>query len=168
MRMNRRLLLYLSIVAAAALIIVAALDFAPRIVWNGSKSAPRGVYFIRQTSLERGQYMLVDPRPDVKAFIEKRSYLPPDTPLIKRIAGLSGDEICREDDAIFINKNYTATALKTDAADRFMPRWSGCFTLQKDEIFLLNPHQKSIDGRYFGATKRWRVIGVAVPLWVWK
>jgi len=38
--------------------------------------------------------------------------------------------------------------------------------LRPAEIFLLNNHPNSFDGRYFGAIESQYVIGVATPLWV--
>ncbi len=168
MKLEARLPLLLAAAAIAALTVAIIVEFPPRIVWNGSKSAPRGVYILRQLPLEHGRFVLVNPPPAMKKFIERRGYLPPDTPLIKRVRGLPGDEVCREGDRIFINKIHVATALKADSMGRDMPHWSGCFTLQEDEIFLLNEHEKSLDGRYFRTVKRWRVIGTAYPLWTRK
>ncbi|HNR78330.1 MAG TPA: S26 family signal peptidase, partial [Parvularculaceae bacterium] len=77
-----------------------------------------------------------------------------------------GDEICGESGAVFINNVSVADAQIFDSIGREMPAWSGCFTLQSDEIFLLNDPENSLDGRYFGATKTVYVIGVARPVWV--
>ncbi len=166
MRRKRRLSLCLTAIAIAVIAFVSVADFNPKLVWNGSQSAPQGLYLIRGQAPELNHYVLVNPPPATKDFIVTRAYLPPGTPLIKRIAGLSGDEICREGTAVFINETYAAEALLTDGSGRPMPRWDGCFKLQTDEVFLLNHHENSFDGRYFGAIKRWHVMGIAVPIWV--
>jgi len=140
-----------------------AVKVSPKLVWNATQSAPIGLYRIEPRTPKLGDYVLVSPSKTLAEFIEERQYLPPDTPLIKRVAAITGDEICREYEAIFINKTHVADALLFDSRDREMPQWSGCFTLKINEIFLLNAHEKSLDGRYFGATKRNEIIGVAIP-----
>ncbi|MGE0180768.1 MAG: S26 family signal peptidase [Parvularculaceae bacterium] len=153
--------------AGVAAIFVASLaDFAPVIVWNASASAPIGLYRIEQdASPEIGDFVLVRPDEVLEKFIISRGYLPENIPLLKRIAALPGDEICREFEAIFINEIRVADAQKLDSKGRKMPSWSGCFRLQSGEIFLLNDPENSLDGRYFGATKSVAVIGVARAVW---
>jgi len=102
----------------------------------------------------------------LEKFIISRGYLPENIPLLKSVAALSGDEICRERQAIFINHTRVADAKKLDSKGRILPTWNGCFRLQQDEIFLLNDPENSLDGRYFGATKASDVIGVARAVWV--
>ena len=47
-----------------------------------------------------------------------------------------------------------------------LPRWSGCRTLQPDEVFLMNPTvPDSLDGRYFGSLPLTSIVARAVPLW---
>ena len=43
--------------------------------------------------------------------------------------------------------------------------WEGCKVLEADEVFLLNPHPRSIDGRYFGPIKIGDLGGTLVLLW---
>jgi len=165
-RNAKAIVLAASTISIGLLLIAMAITFSPKLVWNASESAPLGLYLIKSRKPDLGEYVFIRPSEQVAAFIEDRGYLPPDTPLIKRIAALPGDEICRDGKAIFINKIHVAVAQKTDSLGREMPHWSGCFTLKSDEVFLLNGHEKSLDGRYFGASKLGDVIGVAVPLWV--
>lgn len=155
-----------SVLAISALGVASAAEFAPRLVWNASSSAPIGLYRIEDRAPQRGDFVLVDPDPALEKFIAGRGYLPEKIPLLKRLAALPGDEICRKSEAIFINETFVAEAKKMDSLGRELPRWSGCFTLQNDAIFLLNDHERSLDGRYFGATKAEDVIGVATPLWI--
>lgn len=162
----RRKFIALSLAAIAAIGVASAISFAPKLVWNASASAPVGLYRIEKREPEIGDFVLVSPSEEAAKLIAERGYLPPDIPLIKRIAAKSGDEICREDSAIFINKTFVATAQISDSLGRNMPTWSGCFMLHRDEIFLLNDHEKSLDGQYFGATIKSDVIGVARPVWL--
>lgn len=161
-----------NIVTGLAGIAIAAIGFAafnqvsPRWVWNGSASAPIGLYRIDDRAAAIGEFVLVKPSEIASQLIAARQYLPPDTPLIKRVAAQKNDEICRESTRVFINKLHVSDALSVDSLGREMPHWSGCFTLKEGEIFLLNEHKKSLDGRYFGATSSAQVIGVAIPVFV--
>ncbi|MFC2952551.1 S26 family signal peptidase [Marinicaulis aureus] len=165
MRTGRKKPLIIGAVAVAALGVASAAEFAPRLVWNASASAPIGLYSVSQERFERGDFVIVAPTPRVQALIDERSYLPPATPLLKRVAARSGARICRNEDNISIDGAVVAHALRRDSKGRNLPVWSGCKILEADEIFLLNDHAQSLDGRYFGATKTAFVIGIARPLW---
>jgi len=158
--------LILSVAAVTAIGISSAISFAPKLVWNDSASAPIGLYRIGNTAPETGDFVLVAPSSAAAELIKARHYLPPGMPLIKRVAALPGDEICREKLTIFVNGIDVANAQKKDSVGREMPSWSGCYSLQNDQVFLLNEHEQSLDGRYFGATKLSDVIGVAIPVFV--
>lgn len=167
MRRGATIILAASGVAIAALAFASAHPFAPMLVWNASASAPIGLYRIKPiTPPEIGDYVLIRPDQDLEKFIAERGYLPENIPLLKRVAAVPGDEICRESQAIFINNVRVVDAQIFDSFALEMPAWSGCFTLQSSEIFLLNDPEKSLDGRYFGATKLNDVIGVARVVWV--
>lgn len=169
MKSNGLIPLSVSAVSIAALSLATVHEFAPRFVWNASASAPIGLYRIDGHSLPRiGDFVLVKPEPALQKFITERGYLPPKIALIKRVAALPGAEICRRDKTIVIEGIRVGDALLVDSLGRKMPVWSGCFTLNSDEVFLLNRHDKSLDGRYFGATKISDMVGVAIPLLVWE
>ena len=155
----------LALGAIASLAIVAFDAPAPILVWNATASAPQGLYFVIDRAPLLGDFVLVTPSADVVILNDDRAYLPADTPLIKRVAALSGEEICREGERISINGAVVAAALAIDSQGRAMPRWEACFALGDGEIFLLNDHPKSLDGRYFGATRADDVQGVAKLIW---
>jgi conjugative transfer signal peptidase TraF len=168
MKTRRILLLALVAVSIAVLVVASRFDFAPRLVWNASASAPVGLYRIESRAPRIGDFVLVNPDAGLKAFIVARGYLPENIPLLKRVAALPGARICREDTAIFIDGIRVAEALRVDSEGRDMPVWQGCFSLSDDEIFLLNSPGNSLDGRYFGATNRAQIIGVAIPILTWE
>ncbi len=169
MRRRAAKIIAVSSAAMGALALASVVNFAPRLVWNASASAPIGLYRIeRHDRREVGDFVLVRPDDRLAKFIAERSYLPENIPLLKRVAAVPGDEICRRSEAIFVNEIRVADAQIRDSFGRKMPAWSGCFTLQSDELFLLNDPKGSLDGRYFGATTLDNVIGVARPVWVRK
>lgn len=152
--------------AIVALSVATIVEFSPHIVWNASPSAPQGLYLIAEMTPKVGDYALIEPSNIAKALIAERHYLPPNIPMIKRIAALPGAEICRDEARILVNGTHVADALTVDSLSRPMPRWSDCITLQAHEVFLLNDHERSLDGRYFGASKTSHIIGVARPVFV--
>lgn len=151
--------------AVSALAVAAFADMPPLLLWNASPSAPEGLYRIERRRPERGDYALVRSSEPVRSLLAERGYLPPSVPLVKRVAAQEGAEICRRGDKILIDGTVVAYALDFDSRGRALPRWEHCVTLS-GEVFLLNDHEKSLDGRYFGATKAEDLIGVAAPLWI--
>ncbi|MGE0407699.1 MAG: S26 family signal peptidase [Amphiplicatus sp.] len=168
MKPRRILVLALVAVSVGGLGVAGLVDFTPAFVWNASASAALGLYRIETRAPRIGDFVLVKPDARLEEFIISRGYLPENTPLLKRVAVLSGAKICREETAIFIDGSPVAEALRFDSEGREMPVWQGCFSLSDDEVFLLNSPANSLDGRYFGTTKITQVIGVAIPVLTWE
>ena len=142
-----------------------ALAPQPRFVWNASASAPVGLYRISpRDRYAVGDLVLVRPDARTARFLSERRYIPMGTPLLKRIAALPGDTVCREAGRVLVNGRAAAAALTRDRQGRALPVWSGCRTLRGAEIFLLNAPRASLDSRYFGPIPASGVIGAARPL----
>lgn len=139
-------------------------DLPVKLVYNASESAPIGFYLVADRRLRHGDLALVHVPEEVRDLIEKRGYLPPDVPLIKRVVGLVGDEICRTQGEIFVDGRRVAFAQTVDQTGGPLPVWQGCETLSADRIFLLQDHPLSFDGRYFGPVDQHLIIGRATHL----
>jgi conjugative transfer signal peptidase TraF len=163
---RRSTIVALTTLASLGLVAGMVFTITPRLVWNGSNSAPVGLYLLGGKRVQKGEFVLVHPPDAVVSLISSRGYLPLGMPLLKRVVALAGDEVCRKNNRILINGELAAIALTADAEQRKMPQWQGCIILRPAEIFLLNNHPNSFDGRYFGAIESQYVIGVATPLWV--
>ena len=139
----------------------------PRLVWNASASAPIGLYAVWPGApLARGDMVIAWAPPQARDLAATRHYLPRNVPLVKRIAGMSGDRICALDRAVTVNGRPVAIRRARDAAGRPLPWWRGCVQLEKGALFLLmTDTPDSFDGRYFGITQPHDVIGRARPLW---
>lgn len=150
------------LVAAPAFVQMPAL-----IIWNASASVPLGLYAVRTgRALEIGDLVVVAPPPALAEFLAGRGYTGPGVPLIKRVAALPGQAVCRRAGLVTIGGTATALARERDRLDRPLPAWEGCRTLTEGEVFLLNRDEPdSLDGRYFGPLPRAAVVGRAVPLW---
>lgn len=164
--MKKAVLLPLAaVLSGVALIGMSAIDHAPLLVWNASASAPIGLYRVTHDAPKRGDMVLVQPTKSIAKLAAKRRYLPIGVPLIKRIAAMSGDDVCAFNSVIIINGDVVAYQLKVDRKGRPMPRWNECRALEADEIFLLLKPADSFDSRYFGPIPRSQITGRLVPLW---
>jgi type IV secretory pathway protease TraF len=87
--------------------------------------------------------------------------------LLKRVAGTEGDRVCRQEGVVRINGEIAATVTQKNLEDPATPRWEGCVTLSATQVFLLGDSPRSFDGRYFGVTQSFGVIGRMSPLLTW-
>lgn len=135
-----------------------------RLIWNRTHSAPTGIFWVQDRAPNTGDLVLLSASAEAAIWAERHGFVGKDWPLLKYVAAQSGDKICRLNAHILINESHAATAIQRGSNGVKLPEWSGCETLQNDELFLLNAHPHSLDGRYFGPTKIDNVDGVAVLL----
>ncbi|MEJ1967045.1 MAG: S26 family signal peptidase [Rhizomicrobium sp.] len=138
------------------------------LLWNASASAPRGLYLLHPAlPLHAGELVAVMPPESLARFAALRAYLPSGVPLLKHIAALDGQKVCRFADRVTIDGRIAALARKRDSRGRTLPRWQGCRTLRAGEVFLLNSAiPDSFDGRYFGVLSANTITARAEPLWI--
>lgn len=164
--MKRRTIMFAAGVVAATLLSV-ALPLSRVLIWNVTASVPTGLYHIRgKASLHVGERVAIDPPPRLHTYLAKRGYLPSGVPLLKEIAALRGDTVCRAGLVIKINGQVAGFARALDRRERPLPVWQGCHNIAADEVFVMNRDAPgSFDGRYFGPLARTAVIGRASPVW---
>lgn len=140
---------------------------APRLIWNASASAPRGLYRLQpEAAIRRGDLVLVRLPAAPRQLAAERGYLPAEIPLLKRVAALAGDRLCADGDRVRLGSGLTVQRLAADGQGRPLPAWQGCRVLGETEVFLLMAAAPaSFDGRYFGPVTRSDVIGRLLPLW---
>jgi conjugative transfer signal peptidase TraF len=140
----------------------------PRLLWNASASVPVGFYAVHPVGrLTAGELLVVRPPAPLAQFMAARRYLALGVPLIKHVAALPGQIVCRSGLTITVNGIAEAQALDRDTRDRKLPVWQGCRTVQPGEVFLMNAGvPDSFDGRYFGPVLESTIIGSATPLWL--
>jgi conjugative transfer signal peptidase TraF len=142
----------------------------PVLIYNASGSAPLGLYYRERRMPSRGELVIFKPPPGIEQLIMAHDVMPVPVPLLKQIAATDGDEICRSNEpvgAISINGKVVAEVLDEDPRRLPLPSWEGCMRLVDGEYFLLQPHPRSFDSRYFGRVLRCDILGVAHPLWTW-
>lgn len=153
-------------IAAGVGLLACQAAVSPKLYFNASPSAPRGVYILSPAIRnERGDFVIAALPPGAASLATGRDYLASGIPVLKRVSGLRGDRVCRDGLLIRVNGHIAATAKLADARGRSLPVWNGCRRLGEDDVFLLGEHPDSFDGRYFGLLKRRQIIGKAVRLW---
>ncbi|MFC3308410.1 S26 family signal peptidase [Blastomonas aquatica] len=146
---------------------IAVLEPHPRVLWNASASAPIGLYSVDgSVAPEFGEYVVIQAPQHIARFVAERRYLPEGVPLLKQVAALPGQIVCRTGAIVTVDAAPSATARSRDRVGRAMPVWQGCRRISADELFLLNPAADSLDGRYFGPVPASSVIGIARPVLV--
>ncbi|APX88318.1 hypothetical protein BV394_00065 [Brevirhabdus pacifica] len=151
------------------LLAAAQIDRAPRLIWNASASVPIGLYVLRASQApSSGEIVAVRLPEDRSSWVVERGYVGADTLLLKRVAAVSGMTVCRNNLEITIDGSVVAEAASADQQGRPLPRWTGCVTLDSDEVFLLLAGvAHSLDGRYFGPLSADTILGRAIPLWTY-
>lgn len=164
--MNRRIAIVGGLAALLALGSL-ALPMTRPLVWNVSASVPTGLYAIRgKNSLHVGERIVIAPPPALRHLIAERGYLPAGVPLLKRIAAVSGQRVCRFAHVITIDGKLVGIARVRDRAGRTLPAWFGCRRIGAGQVFVMNPASPdSFDGRYFGVTEMRDITGRATPIW---
>lgn len=153
--------------ATMGVAIAAFLPLPLKLVWNASASVPIGLYAIASDELpEVTDLVAVDAPEPLATFLAERGYLPRGVPLMKRVAGVAGQRVCRTGRTISVDGVDMAEALDRDRLGRVLPSWQGCRLIAVGEIFLMNWQVRdSLDGRYFGPVSTDTIIGRATPLY---
>ena len=141
---------------------------APRLIWNASASVPIGLYAVHPTGVLRtGELLVVTPPEKLATFLDARRYLPNGLALLKHVAALPGQTVCRTSDTISIDGRTVGAALDRDHLGRSLPVWQGCRIIAEGEVFLMNRQSvSSLDGRYFGPLPTTTIVGRADPIWI--
>jgi conjugative transfer signal peptidase TraF len=140
----------------------------PKLIWNASASVPIGLYAVHPAgALRTGELLVVTPPEPLATFLNARRYLPKGIPLLKHIAALPGQTVCRTGDSISIDGTVVGAALDRDHLGRSLPVWQGCRVIVPGEVFLMNRQSvASLDGRYFGPLPTTTIVGRADPIWI--
>jgi len=165
--MSRRGYIIAVSIGVLTIVGVSVVRIAPKLIWNASASTPIGFYLIRPMDrVEVADIVAVGAPEPLADFLEQRGYLARGVPLLKRVAGLPGQKVCRNGRAISVDGLTMGAALDRDRRGRDLPVWRGCRRIADGEVFLMNWQVRdSLDGRYFGPLPAASVIGRATPLY---
>jgi len=138
---------------------------SPFLVWNASSSVPIGLYRIEATRPGLNDLALVQLPTETARLANQRGYLRSTNDVLKPVAAVADDLVCRFGTSILVNGHIAALAQNADGAGRPMPSWQGCHRLAQGQVFLLSDPINSFDSRYFGPVAGSQVIGRAHRLW---
>ena len=158
----------LSTLAASTAVAISGPNLAsPALIWNASASVPVGLYRVQSDPQPKvGDIVVVRPPGDLVWFLADGGYLPRGVPLLKRVAALGGQRVCRIGFAVSVDGAPLGDAMARDHRGRPLPTWQGCRVLTGAQVFLFNPdHPDSLDGRYFGPLDRSTIVGRAESVW---
>lgn len=153
-------------VALLALAVPSALRLPVWLLWNASASTPVGLYALHHPGgLQVGDLVAITPPKALDALMVERRYIGTGVPLLKHVAALPGQKVCRFGHTVTVDGIPYSKALDRDSRGRNLPVWQGCRRIAAGELFLMNPSvPDSFDGRYFGPLPARNVIGKAVPI----
>src|SRR5712672_2068012 len=99
-----------------------SVSITPKLIWNASASAPIGLYTVR-TAADLGvtNLVAVDAPEPLASFLSQREYLPRGVPLMKRIAALPGQTVCRIGRNVAVDTIAMGEALARDRRGRELP-----------------------------------------------
>lgn len=163
--LRRSLRPLLGMLAGIVFVMAACLPKHPLLFWNASPSVPIGFYRIAQGFPRLGDLVVVQLTGPMAMLADRRGYLPRSAYLLKPVAAVAGDRVCRFGTHVLVRRRLAALARAKDRIGRHMPAWHGCRTLQPAELFLLAADPASFDSRYFGAVQVEALAGRAVLLW---
>ncbi|MCE2578350.1 S26 family signal peptidase [Komagataeibacter oboediens] len=166
--MTRRAWLFTTYFAVLGVGASLAFHPTPRWVWNETASVPVGLYRIQHTVPVRVGDIVAIRLPEREAtLLATRGYLPFGVPLLKPVAALAGQNVCRNGAHVTVDGKAVGDAKPVDHRGRKLPVWQGCQHLGPGQIFVMNAAvPTSLDGRYFGILSMDTVIGRAVPVHV--
>jgi conjugative transfer signal peptidase TraF len=156
--------LVLSAIGLSAVMFSMGAPASERLIWNLTGSVPQGLYWLSDEPFTKGGWVVVSARSGAARWAELHGFVGKDWPLLKRVAGVPGDAICRDGARVLINGEPAGEALIESGGGVLLPTWNGCRRVQEDEIFLMNAHPSSLDGRYFGITRAADTEGSAILL----
>lgn len=154
-----------------AVLTLAALWVAPRVIGevfliNATPSVPTGLY-VRDfgATIARNAIVAVEQPLAAQRVLAPLGY-PTDAALMKEVAGLSGDAVCADDEAVMVAGHGFPAPVASILTQGF-PAWTECRALRSDELFLLGAGATSFDSRSFGPVPIASVRGVYRRLLTW-
>lgn len=118
----------------------AASDAAPDLERNGQRA--RRLYRLHPVGAPHVGDLIALHLPERDAdMLARGGYLPLGVPLLKPVAAVGGQTVCRSGSHITIDGRATGDALPVDHRHRPLPVWQGCHRLGVRELFVMNTHE---------------------------
>ena len=144
---------------------------------NTTNSLLLGLYWITDSPIEKGAYVIFCPPPSA-VFDEAKhrgyfgaGFCPGDYEyLMKKILAAKKDIVIVADDGVRVNGELLpfSAPLKTDRFGRPLPVLRAEYELGDADLLLMTDvSAKSFDSRYFGLINRSQIKGVIRPVFIW-
>lgn len=137
---------------------------------NASRSMPRGIWSVDALAtgerVERGDVVVVTPPERARELGCVRAH----QVLLKYIAGVPGDRVCVREGVVRLSgwpEPLVRTRLRPKGSPGPRPL-EGCFELERDELWVASPHERSCDSRFFGPITHAAVRARATTLLTWE
>jgi type IV secretory pathway protease TraF len=142
-------------------------DHAPALALvNESPSLARGLYVRASSQAIRRGVVVATPQPAAGRTYLAALGMPADVLLIKRVAAVEGDRVCRGPGRL-VTPTRTVEVHDRDRRGANLPVWIDCRRLETGEVFLLGDTASSFDSRYFGPVRREALTGVYKEALTW-
>jgi conjugative transfer signal peptidase TraF len=153
--------------ASLSLALTAVSHPEPVLLWNTTASAPIGLFHLGHIGRPKlGELVAARPPEPLASWFDQAGYLPRGVPLVKHIAAVAGQRVCRSGDILAIDGRPVVRARARDRFGRQLPAWRGCYRLGAGDVLLLNAAvPDSLDGRYFGPSRASDLLGRVTPIW---
>ena len=138
------------------------------ITYSVTPSMPRGFYLVVPAK-KISRYDVVEFMPPlgVLDFIKEKHWVPKNGLVIKYVFAIPNDHVCIHKEAIWVNGKKIGPVYKFYDKNKLLPQTKICGKLDKDEYLLLSTkNERSFDGRYFGTISSKRILGKAIPIFI--
>ena len=133
---------------------------------NESRSLPRGLYIRAPSAVPDRGAIVAARRPTTSVGYLTDLGVPPQVLLLKRVAAVGGEPVCRQGDRVATPIRSVAVRAG-DRRGRPLPVWRGCGPIEAGQLFLLGDSADSFDSRYFGPIRTDQIDGVYRELLRW-
>jgi conjugative transfer signal peptidase TraF len=162
-------------ICGVGLLILGFICFVAGVRVNTTPSIPVGLYWIVDSPVEKGAYVIFcPPKLDLVDEAKERGYIPAGfCPgnygfMMKRVLAKENDRVVSTKEGLRINGELLPASkpLRMDKAGRAMPRYQfSDYMLRQSELLLMSDTSStSFDGRYFGPVDISQVKGVIRPI----
>lgn len=136
-----------------------------RVRVNLTPSLPPGLYHLHPVTdwLSRGSLVIIPVPASIRSFHSRW------LPLLKPVAGLAGDVLCRRQDHL-VRQGEDFGPIYTTPHGQPVPvalQEGDCLTVPPGQVFLASPKDRSLDSRYFGLVAIADLTALATPVWTW-
>src|SRR3546814_978910 len=109
------------------MVMLSIITFVPKVIWNASASTPIGLYTIDpDPSPQLTDLVAIRAPAPLASFMVERGYIGRGVPLMKRVAALPGQRVCRAGHDITVDAVKLGEARDRDSSGRPLPVWQGC------------------------------------------